>query len=256
MSLRKTLVIMHIFWTVLSCASTDKENRPYGIQPSKIGYIPARMGVAPCLPWPAKLTKIKGMPLGNLSAQDTSLLCQDFDAFIASSFDNQPFMKGLSTKFVEKLMVSANMKSSIAESISEKWQHQSTDCNQCSTLSSFYIESIAHRKDWQIWLAQFSAATKGADAILIPLILHYSKENVDDRGMTVAKRFASAALLLVDTSSGELIWSGGRDAEVVNKTYGEDPKAKSLDPPNQEELRKRLFTDVIWLAFPGRQIYK
>ena len=76
------------------------------------------------------------------------------------------------------------------------------------------------------------------------------------RAVINARRAASIALLLVDTNTGELIWSGGREAEISNKVFADYPRVKTMLPPPQEDLKKHLFTDAVWLGFPGRQIYK
>jgi len=92
--------------------------------------------------------------------------------------------------------------------------------------------------------------------VLIPLIIHFGVKTENERGLLVAKRSAHVALLLVDTNSGDLIWSGGREAEVVAKAFAADPQAKDLQAPSQEELQQRLLTNALWLMFPGRQVYK
>ncbi|MCX6123855.1 MAG: hypothetical protein NTV34_03790 [Proteobacteria bacterium] len=165
-------------------------------------------------------------------------------------------MKGLSAKFVEKLYTQAQMSPAVNLAIAQNWQRKPQDCADCTTLAAFYIASFAPRKEWIVWLSEFSRATKGTDAILIPLILHHAVAQENDRGLTIARRSAFIAMLLVDTTNGDLIWSGGRESDVVSKAYEEDPEAKTLQPPNQEELNRRLFTDALWLGFPGRQVYK
>lgn len=239
-----------------SCVTQFDEDAPYGVTPNKTGYIPARMALASCITWPERATRISGMPLGNASRDETQKLCNEFDLYIAAGFENQPFMKGLSPKFVEKLYASSGMSPSISDAIAQQWQHSSEDCSSCRTPTAFYNGSIAHRKQWNVWLANFARATKGTDAILVPLILYNNTTKEDDRGLMVARRTASIALLLIDTANGELIWSGGREADVASKAFQEDPRAKNLAPPDQDELKKRLFTDALWLAFPGRQVYK
>ena len=239
-----------------SCVSSFQEDTPFGITPTKAGYIPARMALVPCMTWPERSSRIKGQRLGVAGPEETKKLCAELDLYIASGFENQPFMKGLSAKFVEKLYTQAGMSPAVNLAIAQNWQRNPQDCAECTTLAAFYIASIAPRKEWSVWLSEFSRATKGTDAILIPLILHHAIAQENERGLTIARRSAFVAMLLVDTTNGDLIWSGGRESDVVTKAYDEDPEAKKLQPPSQEELNRRLFTDALWLGFPGRQVYK
>lgn len=239
-----------------SCVPTLVENSRYGIETARTGYIPARIALVPCQIWPDRASRISGMPLSNVPRPDMQKLCGDFDQFISAGFDNQPFMKGLSSKYVEKLYAATAQKQTIPNAIALQWEHKSDDCASCRTATAFYNASIAGRKSWGVWLAEFAKATGGADSLLLPLIIYNSTARDDERGLTAARRAAGVTLLLIDTNTGELIWSGGREADVVSKVFRDDPRSSSLEPPDQEELKKRLFTDALWLEFPGRQIYK
>jgi hypothetical protein len=240
----------------LSCATEEKVINEFGMNPKKIGYIPARMALFNCQLWPDQATRLGWLPLRPMPEKEWQSLCSDYDQFLLSGFDNQPFMKGLVPSYTEKLYGAAATTPVLKQVLPQYWKHQTGDCSSCTELSSFYLKSISGRKDWQLWLNNFSHATLGADAILIPLLVYYAKYNTTDRGMAIARREAEIHLILVDTATGELIWSGLRRAEVVNKSFSEDPKAGKLEPPSAEDLKMRLFTEALWYGFPGRQVYK
>lgn len=240
----------------ISCTSQVPDDAPFGVSPNKAGYIPARMALTSCMTWPERSSRMKNQPLSTATPAEMQKLCSDFDQFVAAGFENQPFMKGLSPKLVDKLYSSAGLTPSVSVAIAQQWQTKSEDCVTCITPPSFYTVSIAPRKQWNVWLAEFARATKGSDAILIPILVQYGVTHENDRGLVVAKRSAIITLLLVDTTNGDLIWSGGREAEAVSKAFKEDPRSKNLLPPDPEEMKRRLFTDAVWLGFPGRQVYK
>jgi hypothetical protein len=238
------------------CASSHNKSIQYGISPSKKGYIPARIALLSCISWPAVASQIKNQSITNVPPEESKKLCDEFDQYVASGFDNQPFMKGLSPKFVEKLYGQVPERTPIPSMINQLWTSTETDCITCETLPSFYLSSIATRPKWGLWLQDLSNLTRGSDALLLPLLVHNTVTKRDERGLMVAERSALVALLLIDTTNGELIWAGGREATVASKAFSNDPKAASLVAPTSEELKRKLFTDAIWLDFPGRQIYK
>lgn len=238
------------------CVTPVEEVTPYGLSPTKEGYVPARTALLSCIVWPERATRISGIPLSNIAADDLTKICSEYDQFVASGFDNQPFMKGLSPKLVAKLSASSPDLKPIQQAILEEWAHQSSDCQTCKTPAAFYSSSIAKRESWQLWLTNFAKATKGADAILLPLVLFYETARDNDRGLIVSRRAASVTLLLIDTSTGELIWSGGRESSVSTKVYAGQPGSDTLAPPPFDDLRLRLFTDAIFQGYPGRKIYR
>jgi hypothetical protein len=231
-------------------------NPPFGISAKKAGYIPARMALVNCMIWPERSSRMRAQALSTAGREESIKLCNDLDQFIAAGFDNQPFMKGLSPKLVEKLYGQSGLSPQINIAIAQQWSAKPNDCARCSTPTSFYTSSIASRKEWNVWLADLAKATKSSDAILVPLLIHYAVAPRNERGLIVMSRSAYVAMLLIDTTTGELIWTGGRESEVVSKAFAEDPRAKTLQPPDVEELKRRLFTDALWLGFPGRQVYK
>lgn len=244
-----------IFW-IGSCATTKIFDEKYGIDAKRIGYVPARIALLNCMVWPTSATKIEDLAPSNRPTDETTSLCEEFDKYVADGFDNQPFMKGLSPRLVEKMYTNAGLLPEIFTSISTEWAAKDSDCQNCRTLPSMYKISIKPRRSWQIWLSKLSSATKGADAVMIPLILSTNTRLENDRGMQLSIRSGAIGILLIDTNDGSLIWSGGRQAEVIYRAFANSVSAKSLREPPLDDLKRRLLTDAIWIDFPGRQIYR
>ena len=114
---------------------------------------------------------------------------------------------------------------------------------------------IRERTKWVAWLGETSARLKNADALLLPFITHALERRYVDRGLRVAERGLGVALLLVDTNTGELLWSGGRSAVVPAKRLEAAGVAGELAPPDWARVEERVYTDDLWRDFPGRQTY-
>lgn len=255
--MNKTLVTIFFLSSVLlSCVHNKVPESSYGINPARTGFVPARIGLVPCMNFPERSTRISHLPLTNRPKEEIAKFCEDFDKYVADGFDNQPFMKGLSPKLVEKLYVSANATPPIQEAITSEWRSLATDCQDCSNLPTLYNASIKPRASWQIWLNKFSSSTKGTDAILIPLVLSENTRIEDDRGILQSIRSGSIAMLLIDTNDGSLIWSGGREADVIFKALVNTKTKAEMKEPPVDDLKRRLLTEAIWIGFPGRQIYR
>ena len=239
-----------------ACVTSKNLDEKYGIDSKRIGYVPARIALLPCLFWPTAASKINDLPQNNRPADENTTLCEDFDKYVADGFDNQPFMKGLSPRLVEKLYTAAGITPQILTAIATEWAAKNSDCKNCQSLPSMYKQSIKGRQPWQIWLSKLSSATKGADAVMIPLVLSSNTRIENDRGILLSIRSGAIGILLIDTNDGSLIWSGGRQAEVIYKAFANSESAKAMREPPLDDLKRRLFTDAIWIDFPGRQIYR
>jgi hypothetical protein len=254
-------VLLLLFTTTLtvgssSCIRTQGSELKFGINPTRTGFVPAQIALAPCIIWPDRSTKIKGLPPTNRPISETTVLCRELSKYMTDGFDNQPFMKGSTQKLTEKQFLVSKPVLSLADSIGQEWKALSSDCQTCESLPLFYDSSIKTRQSWQLWLNAFSVSTKGADAILIPFLLSLNTRAGDDRGMLQAIRSGAVAMLLIDTNDGSLIWSGGRETEVVNRALSNTTTIAQLKMPPPEDLQRRLMTDALWLEFPGRQIYR
>jgi hypothetical protein len=241
---------------LLSCVTTSQNNEKYGLDPKRVGYVPARIALLPCMFWPTSATKIIDLPTNNRPTDENTSLCEEFDKYVADGFDNQPFMKGLSPKLVERLYNAAGLTPDILSAVAAQWSAKVDDCTDCRSLPSMYKRSIQGRQSWQIWLSKLSSATRGTDALMIPLILSNNTRTEDNRGILESIRSGVIGILLIDTNDGSLIWSGGREAEVIYKAFAKTTSGKSMKEPPLDDLKRRLLTDAIWMSFPGRQIYK
>jgi len=250
-----------ITWSVIliaisSCVSSHNVDEKYGINQKRIGFVPARIALLPCMVWPSSATKLRNLPAINRPEDETKSLCEELDKYVADGFDNQPFMKGLSPKLVEKMYSKAGLAPEVPTAIAAEWKSKSDDCKDCITLPAIYNLTLKNRPSWQIWLTKISSATNGADAIMVPVILSTNTRVENDRGILQSIRSGAIAILLIDTNDGDLIWSGGRQAEVNYKAFANSTSGKQMPEPPLDDLKRRLLTDAIWLEFPGRQIFR
>lgn len=243
---------MLICQLLAACTTASKEAVP-GLQEDHIGFIPARIAILPCLPWP-EATRYKTIPLSTADRTTFASLCDTFNKFVLSGFSNQPFMKGYSPAFVEKSLAAAGQPERLTQ-LPALWSRQTSDCMECGNIASFYRRSIATRPQWQTWLNETSRMVRNADALLIPTVLYAWERRYNDRGVLVIERSAAAALLLVSTGSGDLIWVGVRSAVVPVRTLEANLNHQTPSPPDWSLVSERIFTEHLWTEFPGRQVY-
>lgn len=296
MSLRYNSRRLQTFWLFLLSSlcfhCTTVPDGELGLQGENQAFIPARVAVLSCQPWP-KAAPFQGLQTSNVSDQDLQSLCEKFDQFILHGFSGQPYMRGLSPKLVTQLLEKAEEEAKAAKEedeadqkqaseanaatetskdeepsdseedanaigpamltqIPELWHQQANSCQQCMDAIAYYQQSIASRPAWLDWLNRFSRGAYNADSLLIPFIMHAQEIKGDDRGILIAKREAKARLFLVDTNNGQLIWAGGRTASVFNRDR-QQLDADKLNFPSWDELGNRLFRNDIWQQYPGRQ---
>ncbi len=95
---------------------------------------------------------------------------------------------------------------------------------------------------------QMSKNTRLSDALLIPLIADADDTVIQDKDLKLQKKSAEILSLLIDTETGNLIWTGGRKASMsLSALSGAQPSQPSL-----EDLEARLFFTDHWFEFPGR----
>jgi hypothetical protein len=251
LGIKRTWLMLFI-WIPLACFS--KTSPPtFGIQEGQRGHVPARMAVLPCRPWP-KGAKYQNLPLSNMEKADQESLCQAFDQEILRGFTNQPFMKGYSPKFILKLL-EASEKTTLLRNLENHWQHQLSQCDDCTSEPEFYSAAMTNRKGWLLWLAELSTATKNTDAVLIPFLTYGLNRFYRDRGLDTAERTVGICILLIDTNNGNLIWAGGRASAISNKKLWTHGAKADLPLPAFKNLLPRLFIEDLWREFPGRQIF-
>ncbi len=251
-----TYVFTAFFFFLLlsSClTSNDVFDSPYGVPPEHASYIPARIAIAPCQAWPHG-ARFSELPLSNIVTGDLEALCKKMDAFVLDGFKNQPFMKGYSPEGVRRFLTQNNTPDLLDKS-QDIWKHLPSDCSSCKTFPAFYLQSIANRQDWRMWLDTFSKSVKKADAVLLPFIGYAYQKSFNDRGLLISLKAGNAVILLVDTGTATLLWSGGRETTVNTQRLESSDVSKPLDPPPWNDLWDRLFTEDLWKDFPGRQVF-
>ncbi len=242
-----------MFAVLLTSCTTTKGDSGLGIQPAHIGFVPARISILPCTTWPEG-SRYKTKPLSNAKADTFNLLCASLDKFVLEGFGGQPFMKGFSPNFVQKSFVTGG-KPNHSASLKQLLDRTPADCMDCTNIASFYSGSIASRTQWQLWLTETSKMTKNSDAVLLPTILYAWERRYNDRGVLVLERSASAALLLISTANGDLIWAQSRAAVVPVRILESSLNNQTPTPPEWSTVSGQIFTEHIWADFPGRQVY-
>lgn len=252
-ALIKVLILIGVYGPALSSCTTMERQADLGIQVEHDGFVPARIAILPCITWPEG-SRYKTKPLSNAKADTLNALCTAFDRFVLEGFSSQPFMKGYSPNFVIKSLTAAS-KPQHLDLLPKLWAHAATDCAECTNIASFYRASISKRTPWQLWLGETSAMTKGSDAILVPTVLYAWERRYNDRGVLVIERAASAALLLISTASGDLIWTQARSAVVPVRKLEANLNNQELQPPDWNQVSSQIITEHLWADFPGRQVY-
>ena len=249
-------IILLVWFTGCALVPAGSEAASLGIAPSHAGYVPARIAILPCAAWP-NAAHFESLPLTNAAASETTQLCAAVDAAVLAAFNGQPYMRGYAPKVVEKQLEKAG-KSQLLADMAGLFGRAVDTCQSCRDVPNFYLKTIKPRPAWQLWATSVGKAAKNSDAMLLPFLTYAYAKRFDDRGLAVAERAAGVVLLLVDTATGDLIWSGAREAVAPNQRLGSarpnDP-ANALQPPPWTDLTARLLTEDLWRDFPGRQIY-
>lgn len=234
-------------WFLLTqCATTPDV---IGQQPNFASYVPARAAVLPCRAWP-KGARFKDYELPNITKADQTQLCAAFDAAVLSAFANQPFMQGFTPALVHKMLVNADATGHLGW-IDNLWQTSATGCVECESALKYYSKEVKDRPNWNAWLSRLTEIVRNCDAVLIPFILNAKQEITKDRGMYKATRTVRVLLMLVDSNSARLIWTGTREASLETTAYDHP----TPEYPQWDDLSQRIFTEFLWLDYPGRLIH-
>lgn len=237
--------------TIMGIACTTTET-PYGVQKSRVAYIPARIAVWPCMAWPHK-ARFYRQTVSNITDEELNKICETFDNFIIRGFKNQPYMRGLSPKVVKKLLEREGAGHMFNE-LETQWSTTQTEpCQDCKNPLEYYNRSLASQQTWLEWLSLLSRRVYNVDALLVPFVTYARKGQIDDRGMAKAYYRIGVNLLLIDTGDGRLIWAGGRDAEAFNRRLDARDPTEAVALPTFDRVESRLFLKEIWRDFPGRQ---
>lgn len=223
------------------------------MQPGHLGYVPARIAILPCQAWPNP-SRYQSLPLTNTTKEVQDSICKAFNDYVLKGFSAQPYMRGYSPNGVQKALA-ASEESISTDELTSSWTHLAADCNQCDDFISFYRQSIEPRENWIAFLSKFSKAVHNSDAILLPLLMHSYERKRNDRGLLIAERSAGVAMMLIDTTTGNLLWAGARNALVPNKVLEDRTSLQNISFPDWQSSYDRLFIEDLWASFPGRQVF-
>jgi hypothetical protein len=247
----RMLAIMLFIQPLIGCVTKPKPIS-FGVSERFASFIPARIAVLPCQRWP-ELIRYRGLPQSNFDPAKMDEICQATDNFIREGFRNQPFMRGYSTIAVKKLLARAKKPQLIAQ-LQENWK-PTIDCAHCTNVPTYYQTMMANDQQWRLLLQDFRASTRNADAVLVPFVLYGVEQITKDRGLWAAQRVSAVVFLLIGTDSGQLIWSGGREAQLTKQERPE-VSFENIDYPELDLILDRLLVEDIWRQFPGRLFLK
>lgn len=243
------LFLVSMMVLVSSCFSSKYEFK-YGIQEPTASYAPARIAVLGCEVWPES-SKVED--IGNINVGPTILnqICNTFDVELLKSFKGQPFVKGKSPKSIKKLLDQSS-KPALLDSIFKEWDTP-RDCEVCEDPIQYYKHHLSLKNGWTKFTNEFSVATGYSDAILIPIVVNATENHVNERGLIRAKREARVIVLLIDAETASLKWAGTRTASASNSIFVNDIGDRTLLFPDWDIVYQRLFSNILWIDFPGRQ---
>lgn len=233
---------------LLGC--TNEYKYKYGVQSPINSYAAARIAVLKCHIWP-KTATLQGVGMLNAGVTIMEQLCDTFNKELLRSFKGQPFVKGKSPRTVERLLLERNKKE-LLNTIFSEWDTP-RDCEVCEDPVQYYKYHLATKKAWIKFTNEVSVGTGYSDAILLPLVLNANENLVNERGLIRAKRQAKVIALLLDAETGELKWAGTKTASASNSEFNNDIGDKKLLFPDWDIVYQRLFSNTLWIEFPGRQ---
>lgn len=231
------------------CFSTDYPYQ-YGLQDPIDSYASARIAVLNCKQWPNSAT-IENSGRLNTGPTISNQLCRIFDIELLKSFKGQPFVKGKSPRSIKKLITNSESPE-LLENLFSEWDTPD-NCEVCNDPVQYYKYYLAEKLEWIRYINSFSTATDYSDAVLLPLVTEASEEQVNDTGIVRAKRKAKVVVFLIDTDSGKLKWAGTRTASASNSVFGNEIGDKKIVYPDWDIVYQRLFSNILWIDFPGRQ---
>jgi len=223
----------------------------FGVQKNHLAHIPARITILPCQKWPQGALYV-GQDKIQAPDNEVKDLCTNYDSYVLSGFDGQPYMRGIAPTAVKKRLAK-DPKGVQLDQLEQLWFRPSQVCEACRNPTSYYNEVVASRADWRQWLSAISRETASSDAVLMPFVAEAKGEVIDDRGLFYATRSVEVVMILVDTNNGELIWAGGKKGEIRTPLDKKPSDPKTVPLPSWEELNKRIFVPELWAEFPGRQ---
>lgn len=215
-------------------------------------------------------------------------LCQELDGFVRRSFEGQPYTKGYSPKAVVTRLQQRNqlklgldlcqllstrcrlevfLDPSVPQPSNDQLKGtQNLQARQASSQSRAQhtsqhpddhlrlLPGLRDNPRWVSTLNAMSLQTKYSDTLLLPFVLYATSKPSFVGPTAVLARRAAVSIWLVDTNTGELIWSGYRSSQI-NDLKTDD----ALSPEQRGKLWRKhygqLFHEALWQDFPGRVLH-
>jgi hypothetical protein len=236
---------------VLGSCLTFSSKAIDGLQPGFASHVPARTAVLGCQQWPAVTDTVA-------NPADRKWLCDRLDEAVMDGFRAQPYMRGFSSKVVDKLLEQAKWPSAVSEGFAMMVEAgRKSGCKSkkdpfCGSAARIYEQALAGNAAWQMWLSRFSDTQKHADAVLFPVLLAAEDDKFNDRGLVAVSRSVTYSLWLVETTNGRLIWTRTKSGVETLRALPE--KSASLAAPQWNVPANRVLTSDFWRDYPGRLV--
>lgn len=240
---------------LVACQTTKPV--PMGIQPEFAAVNPSRILAVPVftLPNPGRPSQV------DLTRFEGDGANKAIEAAVLGAFKNQPNVNGVSFQAVGRALgappnawsrMADILKTTSAKLTSTVAGERATlgkDCLSRRNFLDFYVYCLMPQKAWVDELNALSTLILNADTALLTVVtdLGTGTSSAPPGADAAPTLEAEAAVLIVDTNTGKLIW--GREARTG--VQGSGPDART--PPEASALFSKLFSDAFWQDFPGRR---
>ena len=80
----------------------------------------------------------------------------------------------------------------------------------------------------------------------------FKEDKENDRGLLLSKRSIGLALLLIDTQTGDLIWTTKRQSLLSSKTLEKSGAPDFPEFPKWDLVLQENLIDSLWREYPGK----
>lgn len=231
---------------------TRSHSRKEGLNPKYRADIPAQTLIFPCQLWPDHHQKSLSTFAMKATNDDLFATCKEFNAFILNGYKDQPYMRGVSPKLTQLVLA----KEPDLKDWQQHWGRVLVDLKLLTISQSpkdYYLQYISHRIDWRNWLNSIKNVSRQSDAILLPFVVKIVDRQYEDRGLPIWVKELGVVSFLVNTTNGDLIWSGYSSASVSTSKLPQE--SQNLKEPSWEDLYKKVFYKTHWREFPGKRFF-
>lgn len=253
-SLASILVVVS---SVLSGCQTTKPI-PAGIQPEFVAVNPSRILAVPvfALPNPGRPAEV------DLTIFEGNGAEKAIEDAVLGAFKNQPNVNGVSFQAVGRALgappharsrmatILQNTTAKLTSTVEAERMPLGKDCLARRNFLDFYVYCIAPQKAWVDELNALSTLILNADTALLTVVTEL-RSGTAQGSSTGAPGLLTlegeAAVLIVDTNTGKLIWGRERRERLA----AEAKNAEAV--PDTATLFSKLFSESFWSDFPGRR---